>query len=280
MGILLLLPFLVSGYWICVTHPRIALSFHRYEGQLLYLLVAREGIHCFLVAALLSLLLIAFSHVSFTLPGCEAPIQVTFDYFSRLKDWLVRHEMAKASNADIHAFLLQAAALCLIVPTLLTRFAVWQLKRSFNLKTRAELDAQLLALALADSPLLNLLMTSIRYPDRKYMFTMSDRKVYIGNVIDIGKATEAQGVDQHFQMVPFLSGYRDKDTLQVEMTTDYAKAGDGTITLSQENIVSAMLWKENVWAAFKADHEGKKAKTRLKDRLPKRGSNPATQPCL
>lgn len=39
MGILLLLPFLVSGYWICVTHPRITLGFHRYEGQLLYLLV-------------------------------------------------------------------------------------------------------------------------------------------------------------------------------------------------------------------------------------------------
>jgi hypothetical protein len=108
------------------------------------------------------------------------------------------------------------------------------------------------------------------HPKRKYLFTMEDRKVYVGSVIDIGKATEAQGVDQHFLLIPFLSGYRDKDTMQVEMTTDYANSGEGAIMLSQENIASAMLWKEEVWEAFKAVQEAKKPKSKLKDSLPER----------
>lgn len=270
MGILLLLPFLVSGYWICVTHPRITLGFHRYEGQLLYLLVAKAGISCFLIAAAMSGLLTALSYLTFPLPGSSGPIQVSLDYFNPAKNWLVEHDLASEKRAGFHLFLSQAAALCLIVPPLWTRLAVWRLKRFFNLNTKSELETQLLSLFVADTPLLDLLMTSVRHPERKYMFSTANRKVYVGNVIDIGKPTEARGIDQHFKLVPFLSGYRDKDTLQVEMTTDYATAGDSTITLAQENIVSAMPWKEHVWEDFKEQHQQKKIKTRLKDRLPSR----------
>lgn len=270
MGILLLLPFLVSGYWICLNHPRIALSFHKYEGQLLYLLVAREGIRCFLIAAVLSAALGLFSYVSFTVPGCAGFYPITLDYLSLIEQWLINHEMATAKNADIGAFLVQAAVLCLIVPKVWTNYEVWRLKYSYNLKTRAELDTQLLSVFVAGNPCLDLLLTSIRHPKRKYLFTMEDRKVYVGSVIDIGKATEAQGVDQHFLLIPFLSGYRDKDTMQVEMTTDYANSGEGAIMLSQENIASAMLWKEEVWEAFKAVQGAKKPQSKLKDKLPQR----------
>ncbi|WP_434681460.1 hypothetical protein J3P77_10055 [Pseudomonas sp. R1-18] len=275
MGILLLLPFLVSGYWICINHPRIALSLHRYEGQLLYLLVAREGIFCFLIASALSALLLSLRLVSFSLPESVGAQVVTLDYFSRLQDWLIAHELTSPAKADIGAFLVQAAALCLVVPKVWTAFAVWRLKRIYNLNTRAELDTLLLSQFAASNPRLELLMSSILHPKRKYLFTMDDRKVYVGSVIGIGKASEAQGVDQHFLLVPFLSGYRNEETLQVEMTTDYADAGESVIMLAQEKISSAMLWKEEVWERFKTVREAGKSKPvsvapRLRDRLPKR----------
>ncbi|MGV8917093.1 MAG: hypothetical protein ACOH2R_04705 [Pseudomonas sp.] len=270
MGILLLLPFLVSGYWICLNHPRIALSFHKYEGQLLYLLVAREGIRCFMIATSASLALGLLSYVSFAVPDYAGSFHVSLDYLSLIENWLFSHQLVTEQNSDIGAFLVQAAALCLVVPKLWTSFEVWRLKRSYNLKTRAELDTQLLSVFVAGNPCLDLLMTSIRHPKNKYLFSMNDRKVYVGSVIEIGKAAEAQGVDQHFLLIPFLSGYRDKDTMQIEMTTDYARSGEGAIMLSQENIVSAMLWKEEIWEAFKAIQKDKKPKARLKDTLPER----------
>ncbi|MCO8163910.1 hypothetical protein NJC38_17285 [Pseudomonas sp. 21LCFQ010] len=270
MGILLLLPFLVSGYWICLKHPRLALSFHRYEGQLLYLLVAREGIICFLIASVLSLLLGLLRYVSFTVPGCNGGYPVSLDYLSSLEAWLVDHQLSSVHNADIGAFLVQAAVLCLVVPKFWASFAEWRLKRTYNLGTRAELDMLLLTHFVASNPRLDLLLTSIRHPQNKYLFTMQDRKVYVGSVISFGQVTEAQGVDQHFLLVPFLSGYRDKDTLQVEMTTDYANGEYSVIMLAQENIASVMLWKQDVWEAFKTAREAKKPKSRVKDSLPKR----------
>jgi hypothetical protein len=270
MGILLLLPFLVSGYWICVNHPRIALSFHRYEGQLLYLLVAREGIYCFLIASALSALLLPLQWLSFTLPECLGARVLSFDYLRPVEDWLVAHELTSPRKADIGAFFVQATALCLTVPKVWTAFTVWRLKRAYNLSSRAELDTLLLSQFAASNPRLELLMTSILHPTRRYLFTMSDRKVYVGSVIGIGQASEAQGVDQHFLLVPFLSGYRDKETLQVELTTDYADAGEGVIMLAQENISSAMLWKEEVWERFKIARQQSKPRARLKQRLPGR----------
>lgn len=208
MGILLLLPFLVSGYWICLKHPRLALGFHRYEGQLLYLLVAREGIICFLIASVLSLLLWLLRYVSFTVP-IRHGYQVSLDYLSSIETWLLDHQLVSAHNADIGAFLVQAAVLCLVVPKMWASFAEWRLKYAYNLSTRAELDTHLLAQFVDSDPRLELLMTSIRHPQNRYLFTMQDRKVYVGNVISIGKTTEAQGVDQHFLLVPLLSGYRE-----------------------------------------------------------------------
>ncbi|RRV10188.1 hypothetical protein EGJ27_00720 [Pseudomonas sp. v388] len=270
MGILLLLPFLVSGYWICINHPRIALSFHRYEGQLLYLLVAREGIFCFLIASALSALLLPLRLVTFALPEALGGHVLSLDYLAPVEDWLVAHELTSPAKADIGAFFVQATALCLVVPKAWTAFAVWRLKRAYNLHTRAELDTLLLSRFAASNPRLELLMTSILHPKRKYLFTMADRKVYVGSVIGIGQASEAQGVDQHFLLVPFLSGYRDEATLQVEMTTDYSDAGEGVIMLAQENIASAMLWKHEVWERFKTLQQARKPRDRLKRRLPAR----------
>lgn len=60
MGLLLILPILVSGYLVCMSHPYYFSRLHRYDGQLLYLRVAKLGLTCILVALTLSALISHF----------------------------------------------------------------------------------------------------------------------------------------------------------------------------------------------------------------------------
>lgn len=251
MGLLLLLPFLVSGYYICAHHPLLKLRLHQYQGQLLYLLVAREGIRCFFIASLASLVLSCVSCIRFNVSTqYTGHMLISLDYLGPLQNWLLVHGIGDPKNAAIWVFFLQAAALCVIIPWLLVRFSAWKLLRKFDISDPGMLETRLLCDVVKGNPQLDLLMTSIRTPDQRYMFSMDDRKVYIGNVISIGAASESEGVDQHFLLIPFLSGYREKDTLKVDLNTDYANAGSLTILLAQKNIVSATLWDQRVWEAF------------------------------
>lgn len=61
MGLLIILPLLVSGYLVCIKHPYYYRRLHRFEGQLLYLQVARLGVVCLLAATCLSALILVLS---------------------------------------------------------------------------------------------------------------------------------------------------------------------------------------------------------------------------
>ena len=82
-------------------------------------------------------------------------------------------------------------------------------------------------------------------------------------------------MDEDFEIVPTMSGYRDKDTLKVTYTTDYSAVVEDmavngrnigfTILLSQKNIVSMSRFEEDVWKRFKArqDSDGSKKNSLL-----------------
>lgn len=101
----------------------------------------------------------------------------------------------------------------------------------------------------------------MRDQNNLYMFSMDDRKVSTGRVSDIGDLHEAGGMDENFEIVPAMSGYRDKDTLKVTYTTDYSAVVEGmmlkgrdigfTIVLSQKNIVSVSRFEDEIWNQFK-----------------------------
>lgn len=105
----------------------------------------------------------------------------------------------------------------------------------------------------------------MRDTNNLYMFSMDDRKVYVGRVSDIGDLHEAGGMDEDFEIVPTMSGYRDKDTLKVTYTTDYSAVVEEMmlkgreigfeIVLSQKNIVSVSRFEDEIWSAFKARQE-------------------------
>ena len=85
------------------------------------------------------------------------------------------------------------------------------------------------------------------------LITMSDRKVYVGRVISLGEPTEKQGPDQEISIVPIFSGYREKDSLSVNLNNSYPNnddAKDVYLILKQENIVSACEFVESLYEQF------------------------------
>ncbi|EPM81533.1 hypothetical protein A260_28816, partial [Pseudomonas syringae pv. actinidiae ICMP 19068] len=81
----------------------------------------------------------------------------------------------------------------------------------------------------------------------------------------IGDLHEAGGMDEDFEIVPTMSGYRDKDSLKVTYTTDYSAVTEEmilkgrkigfSIVLSQKNIVSMSPYEEEIWNRFKMRQE-------------------------
>lgn len=80
---------------------------------------------------------------------------------------------------------------------------------------------------------------------------MSDRKAYVGRVVSMGEPNELDGPDQEIALVPVMSGYRDKDSMQLQLTTVYEKVNekDPLIVLRQENIVSVCEYIESLYTA-------------------------------
>lgn len=93
---------------------------------------------------------------------------------------------------------------------------------------------------LSPNPILDLFFDSYI---RGYVLTfgLASRKVFVGRVIYMGKPTESSGMDQEITIIPFFSGYEDKDKLQVVIENDISKLD--TITLRQEAIIYAHYYK-------------------------------------
>ncbi len=106
-------------------------------------------------------------------------------------------------------------------------------------KPKISTKEYILAKVLSDSPLDNILyQLYIERWTKNVMLSMTDRKVYVGRIISVGEP----GDNKEISLMPVLSGYRNKDTLTVEFTTDYDWSSDEvdlTLVIRQENIMSA-----------------------------------------
>lgn len=260
MGLLLILPILVSGYLFCNGSIYRQATMSRYDGQLLYMLIAKTGILIFSISCLVSFgLMYASKNAVFT------PLLGDYgDYLKYVKAFLTHNEITDAKGAPIWAFLGQASALSFAFAWLLPRLFTLLLMVRYWARA-ADIKGLILASKVPMRPLARRLMDSMRDPDNLYMFSMDDRKVYVGRVADIGDLHETGGMDEDFEIVPTMSGYRDKDTLKVTYTTDYSAVVEEmmmkgrkigfTIVLSQKNIVSMSRFEEEVWSRFKSRQE-------------------------
>jgi len=240
MLLLLIIPILISGFYVCNHNLYYFYRLHRYEGQYLYLKSALLGFICLLTASLIALLLNAF------IPGTifDAPIDIV-----EFIHWLIN-----SAVVDTQVDSKQLAWIVLLaVLTQITGW-LWVKVSFFHIKWR-ESDVEkskimLMSSILRDSPLDNILLESY-ISETPLMLTLNDRKVYVGVVASLGEPNESEGMDQEISIIPIMSGYRDKNDFHVTFNTDYKIINkDLNIVLRQEIINSATKFDFDIFSEF------------------------------
>lgn len=247
MILLLLLPILVAGFIVLTKHPIHFYKLHRYEGQLLYLSSAFQGLLCSLVAIGILLGTNLMSPKIST--WAWSFLEELFEPFINSKDaiWLFL-----ITGFSILVALLRAAWFRVRswIKYTLINFGG---NNKTNLGSKVLTDLFLMGSILKDSPLDSLFYESFvaTDPEKYLMLTMEDGKIYVGKVIGLGEPTESEGMDQEIVITPFLSGYRKKETLKVIFTTKYfAVESDISLVLRQDKIISATVFETEIYNEF------------------------------
>lgn len=253
MFVFLVVPILVSGFFIIQIHPVFKYKLHRYEGQFLYLKAAQYGLYSLIFAIIFT---IYFSG-SVNIPRLSLNVNLIELLQKKLN--FIKSINDKKIILDELSLIFLITIYTLIVPFIWTFFSYLRLfikYRAFSTKP------YIMSQIFADSPLDKFLFNasiSKNKDEAIVMLTMQDKKVYVGNVITMGEPSETEGADQEIEFAPWMSGYRDKDTLNINFTTDYKILNQKvTLILRQEEILSATSF------SFKHYEEFEKRKTNVK----------------
>jgi len=239
---LLLLPILTCGYVVCYFSIPHYYKLHRYEGQQLYLKCAWLGLNCLfwsliIIATLYTflpseILVISIGIFSFTLsliekmiPNSTSTHELTWLFLVALSMHLFAYFKISISN--------------------------WALNR-FQRTKGIDPKIKLMSDILSDSPLDSELFHSY-INEKSVLIALANRKVYVGQVVSMGEPNETEGMDQEISILPHISGYRDKNNLTVNFTTQYQSVDTQVeikVTLRQELIESVSRFDFEVYQQF------------------------------
>lgn len=233
----LLVSIIANGFIILRFSPSQFYKLHRYDGQLLYIKTSFVGILSIGVAFLIDSFFGITNMIAHVLP--QKGIGIFFK----------KEHLQACLIFTIWATML-STLYCIFNRIALPLKAWWLLRGTEKTVSYSEISRVLLMDSiLNDSPLDKLLFDS--YVQNIFLLvTMSDRKVYVGRVISLGEPNEKQGPDQEISIVPAFSGYRDKDLLEVNLTTCYhnnESAKEMYLVLKQDNIISACTFDESLY---------------------------------
>lgn len=264
MGFLLVLPILICGFIYCKYNFYDKTLIAKYEGQSLYLHIAMRGL--VLTLPWLAIVFLA---------------EWATDGFLGLADLLNERGFTARKERHLFTTMLVAILSAPIYAYLAAKVRFRITRYRHGLKNDYLTRSFILETMLPTSTHQALLLDSL-FNKRLYMFSMEDRKVYIGWVKYFGNLQDHDSNnDEGFSIIPIYSGFRDKDQLTVEFTTFYDKVydavkkgrasgiDDGTedrctaasradeigslfsISLLQKNIVSMTFFEGDYWQEFK-----------------------------
>lgn len=264
MGFLLVLPILICGFIYCKYNFYDKTLIAKYEGQSLYLHIAMRGL--VLTLPWLAIVFLA---------------EWATDGFLGLADLLNERGFTARKERHLFTTMLVAILSAPIYAYLAAKVRFRITRYRHGLKNDYLTRSFILETMLPTSTHQALLLDSL-FNKRLYMFSMEDRKVYIGWVKYFGNLQDHDSNnDEGFSIIPIYSGFRDKDQLTVEFTTFYDKVydavkkgrasgiDDGTedrctassradeigslfsISLLQKNIVSMTFFEGDYWQELK-----------------------------
>ncbi|MDK3052662.1 hypothetical protein [Klebsiella michiganensis] len=256
MFLLLILPILASGFIFCQIHPIHKNKLYRYEGQFLYLKCVQYGF--FFLCLSVVLLLTTNGVVSY-------PVSLTSLSFEKISilgliNKVISQNSPLTDKKQLVIFcdILYLSSLMLIFPFVLSFLSFLRLSIKYK---SFKYGPFILATILKDSPLDSLLFGASlgKGKDISVMLSLSDRKIYVGKIASMGEPSETKGPDQEIEMIPLMSGYRDKDTLTVKFTTHYNLLDDDVIlVIKQDEINSATLFSFRHYEIFEKSKVNKK----------------------
>lgn len=211
------------------------------------------GVQCLFYALLIVAILNAFVPPTMF---C-VPIDLYFFVLTLVKGIVPKH-----SNASELTWLFLIAVTMHGVAFIRVWVTNWAMNQ-FQQKEGVDPKIKLMSDVLSDSPLDSELLYSY-INDQSVLISLSNRKVYVGQVVSLGEPNESEGMDQEISILPHISGYRDKDNLTVNFTTQYESIDTKVeikVTLRQELIESVARFDFDVYQQFLERKKGIHRKT-------------------
>lgn len=290
MLILLILPILIAGYCIQRWHLKHYYNLHKYNGQLLYLKTVLLGSFCVFFSFMLTNFLLTIDFFPFL---C---FEISYDILGKMK--VIYKHVGIDTNTLPYLTILFANTLfiawffsfsCNFWHTLSVYRLQWNIllkekKEQLKDKTKSENIEKIYLLnkwclidnfdiwkksksyyialirkKLSEENLVDKLLWESLESSKDLMFHMKDKKVYIGMVTEISDITEVTKLGREISIFPVKSGYRDKDKLTVEITTEYDLEQALFIILQRDDIVSLTEYDEKIFQTFQQRKRKKRA---------------------
>lgn len=107
---------------------------------------------------------------------------------------------------------------------------------------------EMLGRILKDSPIDYIFYESLANR-RPILISMRNRKIYVGIINKLGEPSESDEPNQEISLVPAISGYRDKDTLEVTFKNDYniPTNYDTSIVIKVDQIDTVSWFTEEIY---------------------------------
>jgi hypothetical protein len=257
---LLIIPVLVAGFIACHIHPTYYYKLHRYEGQYLYLKSTELGLKCLFIALAIAFFFHSVIPDSFKLCGGVVDLRLA----QTMADFMVVMGAAEGKEATKIAWLVLLSVLTFVSAWVLCvwgfflacfKYGAWRKKNRW--KIRVGVMGHLLKDSPLDWFLFRASMQGEQDEEFDAMLCMSDRSVYVGRILSLGEPNETEGMDQDVLIMPFFTGYQDKDTLEVHLTAvpDELYEKGHYILVRQANIVQASVFDIEVYENQQAEKD-------------------------
>lgn len=247
LGVIIIVV-LVSGYIYSLKHLPSRYKMAKSDGWNLYFQVARRGTELALVSMVICLVVDFSDIVGFLIKKC---FSITYD---------VHFRQIPFSHHDLKL-------LCWGTFTVILAHAVAFIK-SLKYKVNPIKDLNLLRHVVRDNPLeFFIIDATLTFVDddqdsRTVCITLSSGKVYIG--FCVGGNNVTQGNLEHIEIIPVRSGFRNKDTQDLEITNDYegyfleqgANIGEFVIVIPTCEIISYQYFDLPAYEAIQAAPSG------------------------
>ncbi|KJY88448.1 hypothetical protein TW84_15140 [Vibrio neptunius] len=186
---------------LCISGYVFAQQWHKTHYQL----KRSNGYHTFLMSAAIGLFLFAIGTIVYAIGIWLG--KLTGLHFSVGELVLIGVFRSESTHTEFALF--DISIIALILSRLLPKLYYINEERKFS-KFMFEFSMD------SESPEFTQLFFKSHYHELPILFTMSDRKVYIGYIYEI-----QTGHFNDIYIVPYLSGYRDRDTLELHKITPY-----------------------------------------------------------